>query len=461
VVGRAPEGREPPSDAAAEARLLGALLAEPERWFDLTASLAPADFTSERCRLIYEAVGDLAGREQLVDVVTVHAALKRSGAADAAGGMDYLEALLAGAEPAKTEDYRKLVERAAVNRRLIVAGQRISQLGYADLEDLDAALGQAEIALYGVAERRKLAEFQKLDQLLHGFLDGLDQRISLREQGLSDRVATGYLDLDAILGGFGRSDLVIVGARPSAGKTSLSLGMARRMAQAGLGVAYFSLEMSPEQLVQRLVAIEAQIEGPRLAAGPFYDEDMERIVQAAAALAQLPLWIDDGTSRLTPAEVRAKARRLASKEQLDCIIVDYLGLLDPPTRRGENKSQEVADISRSLKGVARELHVPVIALCQLNRGVENRDDHRPRMSDLRDSGGIEADADVVLFLYRDEMYNPDSPDRGKAEVIVAKHRNGPLGTAYLHWDQRFARFADLSRRWETPPDEAPAEQVAF
>ena len=386
---------------------------------------------------IYRAILDLYNRREPTDFVTLSDELQRRSQYDQAGGLSYLSSLLNAVPTAvHVEYYARIVERAATLRRLIDAGTEIVDVGFREGIDTEDALDAAERAVFAVSQRRQTKDFVSMGDVLDRFFDQIDYLQQHRGEVVG--VATGFSDLDQLTGGLQRSDLIIVAARPSMGKTSLALGMAYGAAVGhGKTVGIFSLEMSAEQLVQRVLSMETGVDTHRLRLGQIDDNEWDRISRAFGRLSEAPIYIDDAsTSNIM--DVRSKARRLQAEHGLDLIIVDYLQLMT--ARRTENRVQEISEISRGLKGLARELNVPVVALSQLSRAVESRSDHRPMLSDLRESGSIEQDADIVVFIYREDKYEDDSEKKGIAEIIVAKHRNGPVGSINLRFFDRTARF---------------------
>jgi replicative DNA helicase len=393
---------------------------------------------------IFDAIHVLYGRGEPADPVTVADELSRAGLLETAGGLSALITLQADT-PATTSAarYARIVEEHALLRRLISVAGEISEMGYSVPDDVAAAVDQAESLVFAVAERRVVDSLKPLRALLEDSLDRLER---LFDQGQAiTGVPTGYVDLDERLYGLQPSSLVIVGARPGMGKTSFALGVAAHAAmEAGIPTLVFSLEMAHDELTQRLLVSEARVDSGRIRNGRLAEADWPKISQAVARLGDAPLFIDDNPN-LSVMEMRAKARRLKAREGgLGLIIVDYLQLM---SSRGsvENRQIEVSSISRGLKILARELELPVVALSQLSRNLEARADKRPVLADLRESGSLEQDADVVMFLYRDELYNPESADRGTAEVIVAKHRNGPTGKLQLAFLDQYTRFANMAR----------------
>ncbi|MFM9108598.1 MAG: replicative DNA helicase [Chloroflexota bacterium] len=431
--------RLPPHNLEAEQSVLGSLLIDRDAVIRVAAFLRPDDFYHPGNGAIYRAVKDLYDRREPTDLVTLSDELGRRDQLDQVGGPAYLTSLVNAVPNAvHVEYYGKIVERTATLRRLIDAGAQIVGIGYQDGLEIEDALDAAERAIFDVSQKRRTKDFVSIAEVLDSIFDRLD---SQRDRAAIAGVPTGFTDLDSITGGLQRSDLVILAARPSMGKTSLALGIAYHAAvQRQRTVGIFSLEMSAEQLVQRLISMDTGIDTHRLRMGQIEGPEWERISRAFGRLSDAPIFIDD-QSGANVMDVRSKARRLQAEVGLDLIVIDYLQLMSG--RRSENRVQEISDISRGLKGLARELDVPVLALSQLSRAVETRSDHRPMLSDLRESGSIEQDADIVMFIYREDKYDENSERQGIAEVLVAKHRNGPVGSANLRFFDRTARFADL------------------
>jgi len=432
----------PPHDIVAEEALLGSVLLDGSVLALVGDRLQPGDFYREQHRLLYAGILDLAARGSAIDIVTVEAALR-----ERLPEIALLAINLLNRAPVSVHapHYAEIVRQHAARRRLLQTALRINTMAGDTERSFAEVLTESQALLLDVQDPTSRGDFRDLGSLIHDVLDQLGDSASAGPPQQPLRFATGLLDLDRLLGGFGTEDLIIVGARPSVGKTALAASIAHKSAlkhQRTIGL--FCLEMSALAMAGRLLSLESGLEGQRWQHGDLDDREWERLIEAAGVLTSCRIHIDDSPG-LTVAEVRARSRRLAQREPLHLIIVDYLQLLLGRRERGEaNRQAEVADISRSLKLLARELHVPVLALAQVSRGVEQRADHRPMLSDLRESGGLEADADVVMFIYRDEIYNPESADRGTAELIVAKHRNGPTGTVKLFWNERLARFGDLA-----------------
>ena len=432
--------RLPPHNTDAEQGVLGSLLIDRDAIIRVAAFLKPEDFYHHANGTIYRAVFDLYNRREPTDFITLSDELGRREQLDAVGGLAYLSSLLNAVPTAvHVEYYGRIVERTATLRRLIDAGAKIVAIGYQDGVETEDALDSAEKAIFDVSQKRQTKDFVSIAEVLDRFFDQID--LLQQNRGALVGVATGFSDMDALTGGLQKSDLIILAARPSMGKTSMALGMAYGAAVShGHSVGIFSMEMSADQLVQRLLSMETGVDSHRLRLGQIDDGEWDRISRAFGRLAEAKIYIDDqaGASVM---DVRSKARRLQAEHGLDLVVVDYLQLMSG--RRSENRVQEISEISRGLKGLARELNVPVVALSQLSRAVESRADHRPMLSDLRESGSIEQDADIVMFIYREDKYEEDSEKKGIAEIIVAKHRNGPVGSVNLRFFDRTARFADL------------------
>lgn len=405
--------------------------------------LRPADFSAEAHRFIYAAMLDLFQNHQPVDWATLTAELKRNGRLEAAGGVPFLTDL-ADAVPttANIQHYVRMVQDKATLRRLLAASSEIAERCYSDPQDVTGLLDEAEQAVFAIGESRVSAGFRRIQDLLPAAWQTVETLYE-RKEGITG-VPSGFADLDSLTAGFQTSDLIIIAGRPSMGKTSLGLDVALHAARSGTPAGVFSLEMSNEQLVLRMLCSMAHVNLKSVRTGFLSGADWSRLTTAIGALDDVPLFLDD-TPAINTLEIRARARRLKREANLGLIVVDYLQLM---RGHGESREQEIAEISRSLKALAKELDVPVIALSQLNRRCEERTDKRPQLADLRESGAIEQDADVILFIYRDEVYNksPDNPKRGEAEVIVGKQRNGPIGMVRLAFAQEWSTFLPLSRR---------------
>jgi replicative DNA helicase len=431
----------PPQNIEAEEAILGGILLDPEAMNRVVEVLTSEAFYVSTHQTIFQAAQGLHSLGQPTDLISITAWLRDRDLLEKVGGQSKLAQLVDRTVSAVNIDqYAALVMDKYFRRQLIQAGQEITGLGYQAATPLETVLDQAEQKIFSITQKRPQQDLVPLfETLIHAFQE-LEAQIETQAQ---PGFLSGFYDLDAMTGGFQTSDLIIVAGRPSMGKTAFSLNIARNLANSyKLPVAVFSLEMSKEQLVQRLLASDSGIESNRLRAGRVSQNEWEPLSRALASLSEIPIFIDD-TANITVTEMRSKCRRLQAEQgkPLGLVLLDYLQLMEGA---GDNRVQELSRITRSLKGLARELNVPVIALSQLSRGVEARNNKRPMMSDLRESGSIEQDADLVAMLYRDEYYNPDTPDRGITELIIAKHRNGPTGIVKLLFDPQYTRFRNLA-----------------
>lgn len=436
--------RVPPQNIDAEQSVLGAMLLEREAIFKVMEFLKSDDFYKESHRIIYEAILELAESGSPVDLITVTDLLRDKGDLEKVGGITYV-ATLANLVPtaANAEYYARIVEEKALTRALISVSTRIASRGYEGVESPEELLDEAERSILELSQRRSTTTFTPIKDILVDTFENLEQVYNNR--GKINGVPTGFIELDHMTNGFQKGDLIILAARPSMGKTALAILIGQYAAlKHKIPVAIFSLEMSKEQLVQRMLCSEAMVDAHKVRTGNLSDEDWSKLSEAARHLSRAPIYLDD-TGAATVREMRSKARRLKAEKGLGLIIIDYLQLMSGG-KRIENRQQEIADISRKLKGLAKELGVPVLALSQLSRAVESRTDKRPMMSDLRESGSIEQDADLIMFIYRDEYYNPDSEKKGIAEIIIAKQRNGPVGTVELGFFREFTKFVNLAKR---------------
>jgi replicative DNA helicase len=434
-----------PHNIEAEEAVLGSLLIDPGALYRVSSFLSGEDFYVQKNAWIYEAILAVQERREPVDFVTLCDELERSGRLEEVGGAAYITRLINAVPSAiHVEAYGHIVEQGAIRRRLLSAASEIAKLAYQEDEELDQTIDLAEQALFGVSQRRVTRELTPIQEVIRTYYDRIEYLYG--HQGEPLGIPTGFVDLDRLLGGLQRSDFILVAARPSVGKTSLCLSIARNAARLGQHVAVFSLEMSSEQIVQRLVAGETGIDSQRLRLGTLHEDEWPRFVEATGQLADLAVFIDD-TPSISALQLRTKARRLHAEHRLDLIVVDYLQLMTGETRI-ENRVQEVSYISRCLKALARELNLPVVAASQLSRAVEQRREKTPVLADLRDSGSLEQDADVVMFIYRDELYDPDTDRQHIADIIVAKHRNGPTGTIQLFFLSRLAQFLDAETRMQ-------------
>jgi replicative DNA helicase len=443
--------RVPPHDLDAERAVIGAMLVSETAVAAVAERLGAEDFYSEVHRIIYGAMMRLYSRGEPIDQLTLTNELRSVNEFERIGGRPYVFQIVESVPTAANAGrYADIVRGKALLRAIIDVGSRITEDAFREPEDVSEALDSAEQLVYGVSNRTLREHLAPVSELAPGALEMI-QRL-YEQEGEVTGVETGFEDLDRLTTGFHKSDLIILAARPAMGKTALSLNAIwHASGEKKMPVAIFSLEMSKEQLVQRLISQTTRIPAQDLRSGNVKAEDWPKLVRGVAEVSRAPIWIDD-TAGVTLMEIRAKVRRLASQLNvsgempLSLVVVDYLQLMVGQGNRAENRQQEIADISRGLKVLARDLDVPVLAIAQLSRAVEARHDKRPLLSDLRDSGAIEQDADMVMFLYRDEYYNSESDDKGIAEVIVGKHRNGPTGKVQLAWLEQYTKFASLARR---------------
>ena len=442
----------PPHDIDAEESVIGSILIDPDAMSRVTSILKPEDFYSEKNRWCFEIYRSLVVRGEAIHQVTVAHELSLQDKLESVGGAPYLSHLVMVVPTSvHVEQYAKIVQRTSIMRQLIRAGGDIAGIGYEGSTDADLALRQAEDLLYRVRSGRGTRDFSHIRDVLDTYMEE-SSAVQSGEGGLLAPVPTGFADIDKLLGGgLQRSDMIVVAARPSLGKSTLAFNMARYAAGQGAVVGIFSLEMSREHFALRLLSSESGVDSHRLRLGLLSDAEEPRLLDAIGALSDLPIYIDDSPIQ-TIVEMRGKARRLQSDRGLDLLIVDYLQLISGGGR-SDNRAQEMGEISRSLKGVARDLDTPVVACSQLSRAIEQRPTHRPLLSDLRESGSIEQDADVVAFIYREDVYttreewetrNPNDPyPQNIAEIIVAKHRNGPLGNIPLYFRSEMVKFESL------------------
>jgi replicative DNA helicase len=435
----------PPQSVEAEQSVLGGLLLDNQSWDRIADILTADDFYRREHRLIFNAIAALCEESSPADVVTVSEWLERSGELEHAGGLAYLGSLANNTpSAANIVAYAAIVRENSVMRELVRAAGEISSSAYApEGRSANELLDFAEKRIMDISEKgHRRGDFQPLNTLLSKAVDRIDTLF--RSKSSITGVATGYTDLDDMTSGLQPSDLVIIAGRPSMGKTSLAMNIAENAAVGNkIPVAVFSMEMPGTQLALRMMASLGRINAHRVRTGKLDDDDWPRLTSAVSLLNEAPIFIDDSPG-LTPMELRARARRLKRENGLGMIIVDYLQLMQSTERNEENRATEISNITRALKGLAKELDVPVIAMSQLNRSVESRTDKKPVMSDLRESGAIEQDADVILFIYRDEVYNKDSPVKGTADIIIAKQRNGPIGEVRLTFLGEYTRFENYT-----------------
>jgi len=447
------QDRIPPHNIEAEQAVLGAIFLEPDSFSIASEVLLPEDFYRASHQRIYKAMFDLFEQGEPIDIVTVTTILKNNQTLDEVGGVTYLSEL-ADSVPtaANIAYYRNIVEEKALLRRLIRTATDIVSFSFENEGKVDDVLNEAERNILEVSSRGSVGDFKAIGDVLVDVYSNIEELT--KSDGEVTGLPTGYRDLDRITSGFQENDLIIIAARPSMGKTAFALNIAQNVAtKTDKNVAIFSLEMGADQLVSRMLCAEGNIDSQRLRTGKLQDPDWQRLAMAMGSLSNAGVYIDDSPG-IRVSEIRSKCRRLKQEHGLDMIIIDYLQLIQGSPGSGENRQQEVSEISRSLKGLARELEVPLIALSQLSRGVEQRQDKRPMMSDLRESGSIEQDADIVGFLYRDDYYNEDTENDSRIEIIISKQRNGPTGTVELAFVKEYNKFVDLDHRYsnqDVPP----------
>jgi len=450
VPGGAPSedlGRRPPQDLAAEQSVLGGMMLSKDAIADVVEVLRGNDFYRPAHELVFEAVLDLYGRGEPADAVTVAAELTKRGELGRVGGPAYLHTLISAVPTAANAGYyARIVRERAVLRRLVEAGTRIVQLGYSGSDgrgggDVDEIVNAAQAEVYAVTERRTSEDYLPLAEIIEGTIDEIEAS-SHRSDGLTG-VPTGFADLDRLTNGLHPGQMIVIAARPAVGKSTMGLDIARSASiRHSLTSVIFSLEMSRTEITMRLLSAEARIPLQTMRKGMMREEDWTRLARTMGEVSQAPLFVDDSPN-MSLMEIRAKCRRLRQRHDLKLVVVDYLQLMTSG-RKVESRQQEVSEFSRALKLLAKELEVPVIAISQLNRGPEQRTDKRPQMSDLRESGSIEQDADMVILLHREDMYEKESPRAGEADFIVAKHRNGPTDTITVAFQGHYSRFVDMA-----------------
>ena len=439
--------RVPPHSVQGEQSVLGGLMLNSEAWNEISDKISSEDFYRREHQLIFKAMRALSEADQPLDVVTIAEELERRAELNDVGGMPYL-GMLANETPTASNvpAYARIVREQSVMRQLIKVGNKIADSGYRpEGRPVDDLLDQAETEVFKIAEQKDKGRqgFQDIQALLTKTVDKIDELFN-SDDALTG-VSSGFSDFDGRTSGLQKADLVIVAGRPSMGKTTFAMNMCENVAiGAGVPVAIFSMEMPAESLTMRMISSLGRINQQAVRSGKLEDDDWPRVTSAVNILSQAKIFIDDSAA-LTPNEIRARCRRLQKEHgQLGMVMVDYLQLMRAP-EAGDNRVNEISAISRGLKALAKELNCPVVALSQLNRSLEQRPNKRPVMSDLRESGAIEQDADLIVFIYRDEVYNEDSPDKGKAEIIIAKQRNGPIGTVNLTFQGQFTRFDNFAR----------------
>ena len=441
--------RVPPQNIEAEQSVLGAILIDQGAIAKISDILQPEDFYREAHKLVYRSAMTLFERGEAIDFITVIDMLRREESLERAGGISYITSLANGVPTAANIVFHaKIVQEKSLLRRLIHAATDIAAMGYAETEEVERVLDHSEQKILEVATRKISQDFAPIKEIIFRTLDRIDEMHNAK--GGITGLSTGFTNLDKLTGGFQRSDLILIAARPSMGKTAFALNIAQHMVTRDKkSVAIFSLEMPREQLAMRMMCAEGLIDSQHFRTGAMSNDEWRNLIDASDRLSSSPMFIDD-TASVNAVELRNKARRISKEHGLDCIIIDYLQLMDGGAHsRIDNRQQQISDISRSLKALARELKVPVIALSQLSRGPESRNSRRPMLSDLRESGSLEQDADMVAFLYREDYYNPETEKKNLTELIIAKNRNGPTETVELFFHKNFTRFREVSTRSDT------------
>ncbi|MDY3118753.1 MAG: replicative DNA helicase [Peptoniphilus sp.] len=437
----ATEGRVPPHDEQAEASVLGAMLLDKSAITTAVEIIRAEDFYFDSHKAIFEGILRLYNKNEPADMITLSDYLKKNGQLEAVGGYTYLGRLTSGAGAvSNTEAYANIIKEKSTLRALIRAGSDIVEDSYRDDDEVGAIIEKAEKSIFDITQDNQRNGLLDMGEVMATTFDVM-QRRSENKGGLTG-LTTGFIDLDRKTSGMQKADLVLLAARPSMGKTALMVNIATNAAlKANATVAMFSLEMSRNQLSQRILSSLSHVDLMKIISGDLTTEEWSKVIETMTYMNEMAIYIDD-TAGITPLEVKAKCRRLKAEKGLDLVVIDYLQLMEVGGR-AESRQQEISAISRQLKGIAKELDVPVVALSQLSRAPEMRADHRPILSDLRESGAIEQDADIVMFLYRDEYYNPDTEKQGLGELIIAKHRNGPTGTVELLFKGEYTKFVNL------------------
>lgn len=437
-------GKIPPHDIEAEQAILGSMLIDKDAVINAIEVLKEEDFYREDNKTIYSAMLSLYARSEPIDIITVKSELTQIGKFETVGGLEYLASL-----PDKVpvvsniENYIQIVEEKSILRKLIKASNEISQMGYEQTEETERIMDVAEKKIFDIMQNRNTKGYTPIKEVLINAIDELEKLYN--HKGGITGIATGFIDLDRITAGLHNSDLVLIAARPAMGKSAFALNIASHVAiREKVPVAVFNLEMSKEQLGSRILCSEAMVDSNKVRTGNIEEEDWIKLVSAVGPLSEAEIYIDD-TPGISISEIRAKCRKMKLERNIGLIIIDYLQLIQGTGKKNASREQEISEISRSLKILAKELDVPVIALSQLSRAAEQRTDHKPMLSDLRESGAIEQDADIVMFIYREDYYNPDTERKNIAEIILAKHRAGATGTVELMWLGSYTKFVNLAR----------------
>ena len=440
-------GKVPPHDIEAEQAVIGSMLTDKDAVVSAIEVLKEDDFYRADNKAIYSAILNLYNRAEPIDIITVKAELETMGKFEQVGGLEYLAELPEKVPTtANSMKYIKIVEEKSTLRNLIKTANEIIELGYDLTEDVDDIMEGAEKKIFNIMQNKNQKGYSAMKDVLVESFTKLEELYN-RKQHITG-VPSGFTDLDYRTAGFHGSDLILIAARPAMGKSAFALNIATNAAvKAKIPVAIFSLEMSKEQMVNRILCSEAMVDSNKVRTGKLEEDDWTKLAETIGPLSEAEIYIDD-TPGISVMEIRAKCRKLKLEKNIGMVVIDYLQLVQGSNKRNGSREQEISEISRSLKILAKELNVPVIALSQLSRAVEQRPDHRPMLSDLRESGAIEQDADIVMFLYRDDYYNEDSEKKGIAEVIIAKHRGGSTGTVDLLWLGSYTKFVDLERRFD-------------
>ncbi len=438
-------GRVPPHDIEAEQAILGSMLTDKDAVMSAMEVLKTDDFYRDDNKIIFEAMMSLYGKSEPIDIITVKSELVSTGRFDQVGGLEYI-AILPEKVPTTTnvDKYIKIVEEKSMLRNLIKTANDIISVGYDETEEINSIMEAAEKKIFDVMQRKNQSGYNSIKDVLIGTFAELEKLYN--QKGTLSGIATGFTDLDYKTSGLHNSDLVIVAARPAMGKSAFAINMATNIAvQSNIPVIIFNLEMSKEQVANRIICSEAMVDSNKIRTGKIEDNDWIKLANASGRLAEAPIYIDD-TPGISITEIRAKCRKMKIEKNIGLVVIDYLQLVQGSGKRNSSREQEISEISRSLKILAKEIDVPVIALSQLSRAAEQRqNDHRPMLSDLRESGAIEQDADIVMFLYRDDYYNENSEKKNIAEIILAKHRGGSTGTVELAWMGNYTKFANLEK----------------
>ncbi len=440
-------GKIPPNDVEAEQAIIGSMLTDRDAVISAIEILKPDDFYREDNKIIYESILNLYNRSEPIDIITVRAELESMGKLDNVGGLEYLAELPEKVPTtANAMKYIKIVEEKSALRKLIKTANEIIELGYNPTEEVDDIMEGAEKKIFNIMQDKEQKGYSPLKDVLVESFTKLEELYN-RKQHITG-VPSGFTDLDYRTAGFHGSELILIAARPAMGKTAFALNIATNAAlRANVPVAVFSLEMSKEQLVNRILCSESMVDSNKVRTGKLEEDDWTKLAGTIGPLSEAEMYIDD-TPGINIMEIRAKCRKLKIEKNIGLVVIDYLQLIQGTGKRGGSREQEISEISRSLKILAKELDVPVIALSQLSRAAEQRPDHRPMLSDLRESGAIEQDADIVMFLYRDDYYNQDSEKKGIAEVIIAKHRGGSTGTVELLWLGNYTKFVNIAKGFD-------------